>query len=128
MSRIRANRRKYIRVDINIPCVLYIDDIELNGKIIDICEDGIAFEFDADTNIDKTIFKKLGSKLKFASYDKYEYLGPILKKQYFVGQAEVVWSDGIDVIGCELIDIPRALESYITDKKVVAFVKNGFHF
>lgn len=117
-------RRAYSRLRIDIPCVLYVNDEELNAKIINISEAGVLIKFDTDNVSD--LFNSVGNVMQFSCVDTYcSYIHKIVTK-VVSGEVRIVRQNGSEYIGCEFIRQNKPLCNYINDKKITAFVQNGF--
>ena len=57
-------RRAYLRIKRNIECVIYVSNCEYNATIIDISENGIAFECEDDVI-------NIGERITFTIHDDY---------------------------------------------------------
>lgn len=119
------DRRWYKRVDVGIPCVLYINQQEYSGVIMNICEDGIAIEFGEDFD-DKALDAavKNTESVKFVGFDTFAPFG-VIQTSYINGSAKIVrHDDGTKVVGCEIVSPSEALTNYILDKKTALFLKS----
>lgn len=127
-----SDKRRYQRERIDVSANFYIvggelGKIEFSGLIVNISEVGILIEVDEPRFIEVARTTEVGSEIRFIGIDEYE----IFKEQrtrYIEGTAKVVRTDekdGIYTMGCELKNLSRELEQYISDRKVIGFQNRG---
>ena len=118
-------RRKYARIKIEKPCILYASTEELVAEIVDISESGVLIKFNSDTCVSE-VFSSVGNVIQFSSIDTYRNYTRKIETSIFSGKVHIVRCDGSSCIGCEFDTQDKYLQEYIKNKKITAFVNNGF--
>lgn len=127
-----SDKRRYLREKIDVSANFYIvggeyGKIEFSGVIANISEVGILIEVEDSAFIEVAKTAGVGRDIRFIGIDNYE----IFKEQrvgYLEGTAKVIWTredNGIYLMGCEIENLPRKLEKYISDRKVIGFHNRG---
>lgn len=117
------DRRRDDRTTLNIDCNIYLKEVgEIDCKVIDISEVGIAFEIEYNDRLYKKLNK--GMKIKFLYLDEYLYAN----NEYF----NIITSECIltriakknnkMIVGCDLL-IDNNIKKYIAQRKVVNFIE-----
>ena len=117
-------RRAYGRVMTDTECLIYAKGLEIEAKILNICEEGICFECDTTENSKKLI--NYFDIISFSGLDVYLHLDVDETTSVLYGEGKIVrYSLSSDklILGCRLINPSSQLLKYITDKKVNYFVK-----
>ena len=120
----KQTKRLYERIDINLESNIYIGDKEYTVIIKDISECGVAF-LCKDSILEGLI--ETGAVIQFWSLDSYELFG-VVHNDIINGQGRVVRfdnavSDNSKVIGVALTKPSQSLINYVSNKKVVQFLK-----
>ena len=127
-----SDKRRYLREKVNVLTNFYIvggeyGKVEFSGLIANISEVGILIKVEDSAFIEVAKTAGVGRDIRFIGIDNYE----IFKEKrvgYLEGTAKVIWTreeDGIYLMGCEIINLPRKLEKYILDRKVIGFHNRG---
>ena len=127
-----SERRKYQRERIGVLTNFYIvggkfGKVEFSGLIVNICESGLLIEVSDKKYIEIAKTAQIGSEIRFSGIDEYEIFKE-RKIEYLEGTAKVVWTkdnDRVYLMGCEIENLPRKLEKYISDRKVIGFQRRG---
>lgn len=127
------DRRYYSRTKIRVESTFFIEGNKADlrdfiGVLEDISEGGIRFIVDEVHFKESVGTIKKGTKIKFQAYDEYMFYNE-MRDEVFSGEVEVIRieenEDGIH-FGCKITKLTEELASYINNKKVSEFVKNGF--
>ena len=129
---VMSDKRRYLREKIDVSANFYIvggeyGKIEFSGVIANISEVGILIEVKEAKYIEVAQTAEIGSEIRFVGIDEYEIFNE-QRLEYLEGTAIVVRfdeKDGIYLIGCEIKNLPRKLEKYIADRKVIGFKNRG---
>lgn len=125
-------KRWYQREKLNIDGVFFIQGakigkIEFVGMIKDISEGGLAIRVKDEQYIDIADEAEIGTTIRYFFIDEYEVFGE-QKNPQLVGDVTVVRKSkehGELILGCTINYLSSDLESYISDRKVLAFFDKG---
>lgn len=107
------NRRLYMRIDVNSECVVFKDDVEMNAFIVDVSEDGMKISI-------RVPDMKVGLKVN----DRMEVVG-VDEDDVTCFCAEIVRVNEVGnnvILGARILN-QRAIEPYVTKKKVDSFIE-----
>ena len=127
-----SDKRRYQRERVDVPVNIYIiggmpGKVEFSGVLVNISEVGILIEVRDERSIEVARTAKVGGEIRFVGIDEYE-LFEEQRTEYLDCIAKVVWTNekgGVYSMGGEIENLPRKLEKYISDRKVIGFQNRG---
>lgn len=126
-------KRQYQRVSLMVEGVFYIQreefgPREFSGIVKNISEDGIAIEVTKEKYITIAEIINIGTEIQFSFFDEYQFLMET-RFRHLVGVATVNRKEKTGdslLFGCDIRRLTKELQEYIDDKKILAYIENGF--
>lgn len=112
------DRRFYERIPVDIPCIIYVNEKEYEGKISDMCEGGLSIELKDAIEI---IEGQLIGVAYEGSYKKCNIKKTTIIISEFIKILRV--SKDRKKLGCQIRLYKGELEKYVEEKKVENYCK-----